>query len=312
MLRVARSLLSLDFSAYSAAMILSSFLLLLPILILASVGFLLTRLYGLSQDTLVKVIMDALLPMLIFHALYTSDISFSLVASLAGVITFVVAALTALASVYVRLAGIDARDFIPSVIFMNSGLLGIPLMQLWGGLAAMNLIVIYDQIQTVYIFTLGLFLVIGGFRSRGLKAMVVTPILWAIVLGFAFRLLRVPLPEPVLTTLDFGGRAAPPLAALAVGVALGSMEFHFNRHLFAALTLRFAGGYLAGWAGCLLFGLEGLPRTVVLVASALPSAVLVSVLPVRYGLKADFGATMVVVSTLLGLITIPLSFYLAG
>ncbi len=292
-------------------MILNSFLQLLPILIIASGGFLLTRIYHLSQDTLVKVIVDFLMPMLIFHALYTSDISGGLVLSLAGVTTFIVALLLILSYLYCRVAGIKAGEFIPSVVFMNSGFLGIPLMKLWGGLSAMNLIVIYDQIQTVYIFTLGILIIAGGLTFRGVREMFKSPILWAIIAGFTFRFLNIPVKGAIITTLEFGGNAAPPLAALTLGVSLGETKLHFNRHLFAALFFRIVCGFLAGVLGCLIFGLSGLNRTVVLVASSLPTAVFASVLPLRYGVKADFAGTMVVASTVLGIITIPLSFWLA-
>ncbi len=293
-------------------MILHTSLQLLPIFVITGGGYLLSRIYHLSQDTLVKVIVDFLMPMLIFHALYTSDIRADLVLDLAGVTTFIVASLLLLSLGYARIFGADARQFIPPVIFMNSGFLGIPLMKLWGGMAAMNLIVIYDQIQTVYIFSLGIMIVTGGFSFRGMKQMVKSPILWAIFLGFGFRFLNVPLPVSLLTTLEFGGSAAPPLAALALGVSLGETSFHFNRHLFAGLLLRIGGGFLCGLAGSVIFGLEGMSRVVVLVASSLPSAVFSSVLPMRYGVKADFAGTMVVVSTVLGIITIPLAFLLAG
>ncbi len=292
--------------------ILQSFLQLLPILVLAGGGFLLTRIYHLSQDTLIKVIVDFLMPMLIFHALYTSDIRAVQVLNLAGIATFIVAVLLLLSYGYVKIAGIEAGQFIPPVIFMNSGFLGIPLMKLWGGLAAMNLIVIYDQIQTIYIFTLGILIITGGFNLRGSKETLKSPMLWAIILGFAFRFLSIPVPDPLLTTLGFGGNAAPPLAAFALGVSLGETRFHFNRHLFAALVLRIGVGFLCGLAGSAIFGLEGMSRTVVIVAASLPSAVFSSVLPMRYGVKADFAGTMVVVSTILGIITIPLAFRLAG
>ena len=293
-------------------MIIQSFIQLLPILIFVASGFLFTRIYHLSQDTLVKVIVDLFMPMLIFHALYISDIGGSMVLELAGAATFMVLVLLTLAYMYSRIAGIEAKQFIPSVIFMNSGLLGIPLMKLWGGIAAMNVIVIYDQIQTIYIFTLGIFIIVGGFSTNGLKEMVKSPILWAVFLGFSFRFLEIPLADPLLVTLEFGGNAAPPLAALAVGVALGETKLHLNRHLFAALVLRIAGGFLCGLAGSYIFGFTGITRTVIIVASSLPTAVLASVLPLRYGVKADFAATMVVVSTLLGTLTIPLIFWLAS
>lgn len=292
-------------------MILDSFVLLLPILIISAVGFLLSRIYHVSQDTLVKVIVDFLMPLLIFKALYSSDISTAMVLDLAGVTTFVIVTLLGLAFLYAKVMKINAGEFVPSILFMNSGFLGIPLMKLWGGLAAMNVVVIYDQIQTVYIFTIGVLIIVGGFTVQGFKDMVKSPILWSIVGGFSFRFLNIPVPDPLLVTMDFGGNAAPPLAALALGVSLGETKMHFNRHLFMGLILRFAGGFIAGWFGCAIFGITGMERSVVLVASSLPSAVFCSVLPMRYGIRADFASTMVAVSTLLGVVMIPLAFWLS-
>jgi len=59
-------------------------------------------------------------------------------------------------------------------------------------------------------------------------------------------------------------------------------------------------------------GLTGLTRTVTLVAAALPSAMFTSILPLRYGEDNQYASMMVVISTLLGIVTIPLSFALAA
>jgi predicted permease len=293
-------------------MILYTFKQLLPIILLTAGGFTLGRIYELSTDTLVKVIADFFMPLLIFHALYTSDISGALVLDLAGATTFVVALLAVAAFAYAKAFGVDPRSFMPAILFMNSGFLGIPLMKLWGGMPAMNLIVIFDQVQTFYIFTLGIIIITGGFNAKSLAAVAGSPILWAIFAGFAFRFLSIPVPEPLVTTLEFGGNAAPPLAAFTLGVSLMGSRLKIDKHVIAGITIRIVGGYLFGLLAAYVFGLTGLARTVVIVASSLPSAVFTSVLPVRYGVNADYASTIVVLTTLLGVITIPLAFLLAA
>ena len=71
-------------------------------------------------------------------------------------------------------------------------------------------------------------------------------------------------------------------------------------------------GFLIALASVFIFNIQGTARTVVLVASSLPSAVFSSMLPLRYGVKADYAGTMVVVTTILGIFTIPLAFTLAA
>ena len=61
-----------------------------------------------------------------------------------------------------------------------------------------------------------------------------------------------------------------------------------------------------------LFGLQGMAKVVVTVTAALPSAIFTSVLPIRHNKDANFATTMVLLSTLLGAFTIPLSFALMG
>jgi hypothetical protein len=293
-------------------MIFDTFMQLLPILLLTTGGYVMGKIYPLNLDTLVMVAADFLMPMLIFYALYKSDLEGALILDIVGATTLIIALLALLAYIYTRLAKIDARPFLPAVLFTNGGFLGIPLMKLWGGMTAMNLIVIYDQIQTVYIFTIGVLIITGGFTMKSLRSIVKSPILWSIIAGSLFRYFNIPVPEAILTTLDFGGNAGPPLAAFTLGLSLHATSFKINRHIIAGMCFRVIGGFLFGVLATSLFGLTGVSRTVVIVAATLPSAIFTSILPLRYGLRSDFAGTLVVVSTILGVVTIPLVFWLAG
>ena len=195
---------------------------------------------------------------------------------------------------------------------MNSGFLGIPLMQLWGGYEAMNIIIIYDQIQTFLIFTLGYLLLEGGFSKTGIKASIKSPILWAVVAGFLFNLFGISVPESLIKTFSFAGNTAPPLAAFALGHSLsGRKQEKISIHVFAGIILRFAGGFLCGILAVRLFDISGTMKTVILITSALPSAVFSYVLPARLGYDSSIPREIVIISTILGVFTIPLSFYLA-
>ncbi len=293
-------------------MFVSSLTLLLPIFFTAAGGYFLTKRFSLSVETLVRAVTDFFMPFLVFYSLAASNMDGKTVLQLTGVTGFIVIVLFIVSFLYAKAAKLDTRTFIPPIIFMNSGFLGIPLMKLWGGLAAMNFIVVYDQIQTTFIFTLGILIVTGGFSAKGLKEMIKSPLLWAIVAGFAWNFLPLPMPEVLANTFQFAGTAATALATFALGASLCGKKIKITVHLFAGLLLRVIGGFLAGLAAVRLFGLGGTLKTVVLVASALPSAVFAFVLPERYGVKAEFSGTLVLISTLFGVVTIPLVFWLAS
>lgn len=293
-------------------MLLTSFLQMLPILLVVLGGYLLSALYSLDVQDLVKVASDFFLPALIFISLTESNLTGQAIADMAKASALVCVLLFGAAILWAKLAKEDIRSTVPPLVFMNSGFLGIPLMKLWGGMEAMNLILIYDQVQGIFMFTLGILVITGGFSKKSIFSMLHSPVLWSVVLGFLFRLTPLSMPQSLVESFTFAGEAASPLAAFALGVSIRSIKFTFSWNLITALIMRFAGGYLIGYLAVMAFGLTGLARTVVLVSTALPSAMFTSILPLRYGLPNQFASTMVLTSTLLGILTIPLSFALAG
>lgn len=293
-------------------MLLQSFLILLPLFILIFSGFLMGRIVKLSEDTLLRILADFFMPMLVFSSLYLSPISPVDMITLSGSVVFVIVLTLTAALIYAFVSKADKHTFTLPVIFMNSGFLGIPLMQLWGGYEAMNIIIIYDQIQTFFIFTLGYLLLEGGFSTAGIKASVKSPILWAVITGFTFNLFNISLPESLINTFSFGGNAAPPLAAFALGHSLsGRKNERISIHVLSGIILRMAGGFLCGILAVKLFNITGLMKTVILVTSALPAAVFSYVLPARLGYNSSIPREIVIISTIIGVFTIPLTFYLA-
>jgi predicted permease len=293
-------------------MIADSFLILLPLIVLAAGGYISSWLFNLSEDTLVRVVTDFFMPLLVFHSLYTSTIQLKATIKLGGAVCFVLFFLLIVSLFYCRYFNLDKRAFLPPIIFMNSGFLGIPLMELWGGAGAMNQIVIYDQIQTFFIFTIGIFIVAGRLAWSGIVEMIKTPLLWSIILGFWCRYANIEIPQPLLDASRYCGAGAPALATFALGCSLKKRRLRADPHLISGLLLRFGFGFAAGLMAVNLFGLSGTARTVVIVASALPSAVFSVVLPLRYGVDTRFSGGMVLLSTLLSIFTIPVVFYLSG
>ncbi|MGE4584130.1 MAG: AEC family transporter [Sphaerochaeta sp.] len=292
-------------------MILTSFSQMLPILLVILAGYIAGSKKVVGSEQVVPIVADFFMPALIFISLAESELNLTSIGSMAKASALVCLSLFVLALLWAQAAKQPISDTVPALVFMNSGFLGIPLMQLYGGSEAMNLILIFDQIQGIFMFTLGVLVITGGLHRQAMQAMVRSPILWAVAAGFIIHFTQLPIPTALSTSFRFAGEAASPLAAFVLGLSLHSVQFSFDRHLAGALLVRFAGGFGIGFLVATLFGLEGLVRTVVIVAAALPSAVFTSVLPLRYGRSNTFASTMVITSTLLGILTIPLSFMLA-
>lgn len=293
-------------------MTVNSITILLPLLILIGGGYLIGRFYSLSEGPLVRVVTDFFMPLLVFYSFCTVRIPLDEIGRLAGVVTFVVATVLAASWLFCKVLNLKLRAIAPPLIFMNSGFLGIPIMKLWGGLAAMNLIIIYDQIQTFYIFTLGIIIVTGSFSLKGLKEMIRSPLIWAIILGFGFNIGNIQVHSSLLEAMKFCGDAAPPLATFAIGITLNRYKLTLNAHVIIGVFLRMVLGLVFGMVAAFLFGFSGQSAVVVSVASGLPSAVFSVVLPLRYGVDSKFASSVLIVSTLFSLLTLPFMFLIAA
>jgi len=309
---LANLLTIINFLSNTRIMILDSFLILLPLVFLALGGYFLSMFYSLSEDTLIRIVTDFFMPVLIFYSLYTSDIKLSETLKLFVVVSFVLIFLFVLCFFYCRLFKLDFKAFSPPILFMNSGFIGIPLMKLWGGFAAMNYIVIYDQIQTFYIFTLGIIILAGGFTLVGIREMIKSPLLWAIIAGFLAKYLHIPVSEDLIKTLGYCGAGAPALAIFALGCSLRKRRIIFDVHLLSGLIFRFVFGFLAGLIATAVLNITGTERTIILVASSLPSAVFSVVLPLRYGVNPRFAGSLILTSSILSIFIIPVVFYLSS
>ena len=293
-------------------MLVDSFLLLVPLIVLVGGGWLFGGRKRLSQDTLVWLITDFFMPMLVFEALYRSEVALGAILQLGAAVVFLTLVLGTATRAATFLTRSSWSALVMPVVFMNSGFLGIPLMELWGGTEAMSLIIVFDQLFGIIMFTAGLIVVTGGFTRRGFRAMIGSPILWAVLGGFGLRFAGIPVPDPILTTFAFAGTAAPPLAAFTLGCSLAGSRIRIDTTVIVGCVLRFGVGIAAGFAAVAVLGITGTTRVVVIVASALPAAVFSYVLPARYGMTDSAPRDIVVVTTVLSVITIPVSFFLAA
>ena len=284
----------------------------LPLFIMIGAGWAMSAYSSISEETLSRILVDFFMPLLVFVSLYESSVALADMGSLMQAVFFIAALQFVSVWLYGRISRRDTRGMALSVLFMNSGFIGFPLMQLWGGAEALNIEIVWDQFSSMLLFTLGFIILGGGISRKGLGHSLRSPILWAAVSGFLFNILNIPVPGTILKVCHFAGGAAPPLAAFVVGVSLTSRLPRISSEVLWGIGLRMAGGLLLGFAAVELFNLKGPVATVVFVSAALPSAVFSYVLPSRYGLDSSVSQSIVILSTALSIITIPLSFMLAA
>lgn len=137
------------------------------------------------------------------------------------------------------------------------------------------------------------------------------PPLWAIIAAFGIKAAGLHLTPGIETFFELLGNPTGLLMMVALGLAFAPKISHLPKAL-TAISIRMAGGFGVGWLLTLVFGLQGIPRTVVLVCSALPVGFNTLILADRENMDREFAATMVSISILIALFYIPLLIHWVG
>ena len=137
------------------------------------------------------------------------------------------------------------------------------------------------------------------------------PVLIAFITGLALALLEIDIPEVLAGPLASFGRMTSPLILFGVGL---TVSFRADwRELALLLPLRLVIGFAAAWFTLLLFpGLDDLSRRVILIVSVMPVGASAAIIGDIMDLDDSWLSGAITLSTLLALVTIPLSLVLLG
>jgi len=203
-----------------------------------------------------------------------------------------------------------------TTMFSNAGNYGLSLNLFAFGEKALAHASVYFVTMAILIYTLGV--VIASLGSSSLSEAFVSllkaPVVYAVVLALLFTEFGLRLPLPLDRTVNLLGDAAIPVLMVLMGVQLGRAKWDGQ---ISALTvtnfMRLVIGPALALGLSLLFGLQGAARQAGISESAMPTAVINTVLATEFNVEPSFVSTVVFVSTLLSPITVtPLLAYLGA
>ena len=290
----------------------SNALLLLPDFLLIVVGFVLCRYTPLNRpvwDAAERLVYYLLFPVLLFNSIVKSPLQPAQTVSLAAAGVGTVACGIALALALKRWPGVDARLHASGAqtVFRFNSFIALALAERLGGpqgLAWMALIIALcvPLCNVAAVWPLAQ----HGGHSYG-RELLRNPLILSTLAGLAANLIGLKFPEAVATTLQRIGLAALPVGLMAVGAGLRLGGLKASPALAAAfLSLRHAvlPMIAIGLTAALALGDE--QRLIVVLFASLPTASSAYVLAARMGGDGAFVAGLVTVSTLLGMISVPI------
>jgi len=289
----------------------SNALLLLPDFLLIVVGFVVCRYTALNRpvwDAAERLVYYLLFPVLLFNSIVKSPLQPAQTLSLAAAGVGTVACGIVLALALKRWPGVDARLHASGAqtVFRFNSFIALALAERLGGpqgLAWMALIIALcvPLCNVAAVWPLAR----HGGHSYG-RELLRNPLILSTVAGLIANLIGLKFPDAVATTLQRIGLAALPVGLMAVGAGLRLGGLKASPALAAAfLSLRHAvlPMIAIGLTAALALGAE--QRLIVVLFASLPTASSAYVLAARMGGDGAFVAGLVTVSTLLGMVSVP-------
>jgi malonate transporter and related proteins len=270
-------------------------------------------------DRFSKFVFVVLLPALLFHLMSglsrLPPVDWRLLLAFFGGCFVVFGIGRVVASRFFRLDGVAQSVFALGGVFSNNVLLGVPLIRVTLGPAALPSVALVLVFNALILWTLvtvsvewarhgSLSLTGFGKTARGV---VTNPIVAAILLGTGFGLSGWVLPPPLDRALSIVGQIAAPGALLALGMGLAEYEVAEQwRPSLAITVIKLIVQPLVVWLLAVAIGLPPMERTVVVVLASMSVGANVYLMAAQFETQKGVIASSLVLSTALAAVTTPI------
>lgn len=282
----------------------------LPLFLVVGITMLVDHYFEIDPRPLSRLVVYLFTPFLIFQQLATTELTAGEAGSLLAVAIGMSVLVAGVAALAARGMALDARTgsaFVLSATMINAGNYGIPLNRFAFGAAGEERAVVFFVATALVTYTLGVFLASRGTASTrdAMLNVLRVPLLYAAVAGLSLNLGDVTMPTPVARTTDLFAQAAVPAMLVVLGLQLGRVQINGKiAPILTASAIRLIVAPLIGFALAVILGMSGITRQVAIVQSAMPTAVISSVLAMEFGADTEFVTGVIFVSTVASMLTL--------
>jgi len=281
----------------------------LPVFLCAGIGLFWTRSgRDFDSDLVSTLVYKIAVPCLIIATFSKVRLDFLVISEIAVAAITIYLVTAMVAAIVLRIFRLSFPAYLPSMIFPLVGSMGLPVSLFAFGEKGLALALVYFTLGAVGTFTIGAAIASG---RMSLGNLVREPALWAAVIAILMIWLEISLPKWIHDSTQLLGGMAFPLQLIALGCSLGRLEISSLGRGIGLGVFRLAIGFLIGWGVAEYFELEGIVRAIVILQSSMPVAVSNYLFAVIYKREPEEVASMVLISTGLSIVTLPiLLFYL--
>jgi len=249
-------------------------------------------------------------PALFIFAITSSGVTYSVFSEY---FVYSVIALTCFAIIGVIFLFFMKKDIsreLPPFFLPNTGNMGIPICLFAYGSLGMGVAAAISSLVILLHFTVNIFL---ASKKFDIKIILKSPSTYAVIIAVAFLYYDLEMPKFVLNAVMLLGYTMIVLILMSLGVSLTQMKVFSIRSSLISSVGRVIAGPIIGFILIKIFNLSGYAAGVLLIQSSMPSAILTYLIASMYSPKkiVDNISSMIVVSTLMSLTTIPIIVFIA-
>ncbi len=221
-----------------------------------------------------------------------------------------------IATLFFKKGRAGAELFRFASVFGNCGFMGIPLLAAIlpenGALFAS----IYMTIFNVFTWTYGIVLFSGKTEKGFMKKILLSPVLISVAVGIVLFVFSIKLPTPIASTISYLSDLNTPLAMMVTGALIAKSNLFSAFKSLSTYKVLFLKLILTSFVMNLIMRfLPFIPsevQTAVVVLAATPVASNTAMFADKFEKDGKRAGELVVVSTVLSIISIPLMVYLGG
>ena len=249
-------------------------------------------------------------PAMVFYSITTTGITFSIFIEYFWYSLIVITGFSLVGIIFLKFLKKDIITELPPFILPNTGNMGLPLCLFAYGSQGLGIAATISSLVILFHFTLGVFL---ASKKLNLDLLLKSPSVYAIVISIIFLYYDLEVPLFLVNTTMMLTYAVIFLILMSLGIALTRFKvFSFKSALISSIA-RVIIGPIIGFILIKYFNLTGFAAGVLLIQCSMPSAVLTYLVGSLYSSKevVDSIASMIVVSTVMSFITIPITVFFA-
>ena len=249
-------------------------------------------------------------PAMVFYAITTTGVTFTMFIEYFWYSLIAIFAFAIVGVIFLIFLRKEIIRELPPFVLPNVGNMGLPICLFAYGDLGLGIAATISSLVIFFHFTINVFL---ASKKFSLKLLLQSPPVYAIIISIIFIYYEIETPVFLVNTTMITAYTAIFLILMSLGIALTRLKVFSFKSAFISSICRVFIGPLIGLGIIKIFNLSGFAAGVFLIQCAMPSAVLTYLIGSMYSPKkiVDSIASMIVVSTIMSFITLPVVVFFA-